>query len=222
MSEKFDYGKWYEQNKEKVAESRHKRYKNDPEYREKVQARARYHYWTKKRTNHLTQEVNIDEVELSSSKTIRVDINNPEDARYGQSVEVPVYDAGQLGKYMGRSAQTIRLWERRGVTPAAFWRNAQGYRLYTEDQVIAYLENKHYLDLPMKSIEHSLFAREIKKSLEEMPDGVKVEEAKDVEYRAVCKNCQTINEGECKFYETSKLYCEKCGMPLKDVQSREV
>src|SRR5690606_13833470 len=177
---KFDYKDWYEENKEEVNRKRQEKYEQDPEYREKAIARARFYYWTKKRKNELTKEVDLDEVELKSTKLIRIDIANPEDVRYGTSIEVPVYDAGQLGKYMTRSAQTIRLWERKGIIPVAFWRDARGYRLYTEDHVIAFLENRHLLDLPMRKIEDSVFAREIKRSLAEMPDGVKVERAERV------------------------------------------
>lgn len=212
---KFNYQDWYEENKEEVSRRRQEKYETNPEYREKAIARARYYYWTKKRKNEITKEVDMDEVELKSDKLLRIDINNPNDRRYGQSIEVPVYDAGQLGRYMERSAQTIRLWERRGVIPHAFWRDGRGYRLYTEDQVVAFLEHRHMLDLPMKNIEDSVFAREIKRALAEMPDGVKVEEAKRVTVSGECSRCSSLVEKDVFDYEAASVRCEKCGGILK-------
>lgn len=221
-SEKFDYKKWYEEHKEEIARKRREKYHKDKEVREKAIARARYHYWTKKRPNKMIQKVDIEEVDVQPDKIIQIRIKNPDDARYGKVIEVPVLDSGELAKLMDRTAQTLRLWERRGVIPPALWRDKRGFRLFTEDQVKAFLACKHYLELPMKRIEESVFAREIKKALEAMPDGVEVIPAKDMEVKGVCVICHSITEKVVKEYEVDHVRCQRCGGALGDKLVQEV
>lgn len=213
-AEKFSYHDWYIKNREEIAKKRQERYENDPEYREKVIARSRYHYWTKQRKNELMKEVDTESIELKADKVLPIHIDNPEDARFGQDLEVPVFNSGELGALLNRSPQTIRLWERREITPKAFWRDPRGYRLYTEDQVIAFLECKHYLDMPMKNIETSVFAREIRKALESMPDGVKVVDVKTVDVTGECGTCHNVTEKEVREYEATHVRCSRCGGAL--------
>jgi DNA-binding transcriptional MerR regulator len=153
-----------------------------------------------------------------------VTIQNKDDARYGQTIEVPVYNSAQLGEYMERTAQTIRLWERKKVTPPATWRDGRGLRLFSEDQVKAYLLNKHYADMPMKDITKSVFKREINKMLSEMPDGVKVVPAKDFMVSGECARCHSIEEKRMKGWEAAYIRCSKCGGHLlpQTVSQREL
>ena len=43
------FRRWYEQNKDKVAERRKRKYEQDEEYRKKRLAEAKRYYWMKKR-----------------------------------------------------------------------------------------------------------------------------------------------------------------------------
>ena len=101
-------------------------------------------------------------------------IQNKSDIRYQTEVQILVIDIGELAELMERTTQTIRLWERKGVTPPALWRDGRGYRFCSEDQVKAFLSCKYYLEMRMESIAESIFAIEIKKTLEAMPNGIVV------------------------------------------------
>lgn len=219
---KFNYQEWYEKNKEDIARKRQERYENDPEYREKAIARSRFHYWNKQRKNSVPQPVDMDDIVLESTRAIPVQIENPMDARYGTAIEVPVFNAGELGKLLERSAQTIRLWERRGVIPKAFWRDGRGYRLYTQDQVIAFLECKHLLDLPMRNIEDSVFSKELTEAWEDMPDGVKVEESIQYVIKGICTVCSRDTERVAHGHELDKVRCQHCGSALHTVTKSEM
>jgi len=210
------YRDWYAKNKERIAKERRERYKGNSEYREKQIANSRYYYWTKVRSNQVLQPVDVSKVKIEVNKEIKVHISNPQDARYGTDVTVPVLDAGELGALMGRTAQTIRLWERRGVTSKAMWRDIKGYRLYTLDQVYAFLENKHLLEMPTRDFENSLFARKIKDALELMPDGIKVEPMYQVRVTGICPVCNTLEDSTMPNYKADAFRCQRCGMALKD------
>lgn len=53
----------------------------------------------------------------------------------GEDREVDMFTAGALANAVGRSAQTIRLWEKNGTIPKSLFRDSRGRRLYTEDQI---------------------------------------------------------------------------------------
>ena len=74
----------------------------------------------------------------------------------------------------------------------------------------------------MKRIEESVFAREIKKALEAMPDGVEVIPAKDMEVKGVCVICHSITEKVVKEYEVDHVRCQRCGGALGDKLVQEV
>lgn len=169
----MNFKEWYEQNKEKLSQKRKEKYKNDKEYREAMKARTRYYYWTQRRIREgltgIPNKIPIDEIVIPEKPDdkICIKIGNPE-----QEIEVNVYYSGTLAKMLERSDQSIRLWERRGIFPPIKLRNKLGYRLFTEDQVKVFLSNKPLLKYSTKDFENSVFAKELRKDLEKMPDGV--------------------------------------------------
>ena len=119
------FSKYYAENKKEISEKKKRRYQEDPEYREKIKARARA------RKKMLAEE-------RKKQKQHEVDRENPIWFRieFGDS-EIPVrmYTIGQLAKRLGRKTQTIRVWERKGIMPEATYRSSAKDRLYTELQV---------------------------------------------------------------------------------------
>lgn len=215
---KFDYDKWYEENKEEVGKKRKERYDTDPQYREDRKARARYYYWTKKRANEISKEADVENINLKSNKSIRVDILNEEDNRYGTMIEVPIYGTTELSEIIERGVQTIRIWEKRGVIPEATWRDSSGNRVYTEDQMKAFISCKHFLKYPSKNIEDSIFKKEIFKAFEDMPDGVEVDPVKMAKVEGTCTRCKALVSEEVKSYATSTVRCGKCGGTLESIR----
>lgn len=204
MSEKDGdtaFKRWYGKNKEKLSEKRRKAYVENKEYRERQKAQAKFHYWTKKR--HATEESR--EVVLEAADTLRIDVTDMQDARYGTTVAVPAYSIGDVAKIFERSIQTIRLWEKRGVLPVAMYRNTLG-RLWTEDQMLMFLELRDLLEIPSENFDDSLFAKEVKYRWEEMPQGLKLVERKIVDVKCpVCGHTDSVQQKE-----TAPMLCPKC------------
>ena len=119
------HAKYYAENKSKLLAAKKKRYEEDPEYREKIKARAR-------EAKRRQVEERRKEREKNKGKEIptyfKVMLGDNE-------ISVRMYTAGQLAKRLGRKTQTMRVWERKGIIPEALYRNASKDRLYTELQV---------------------------------------------------------------------------------------
>lgn len=174
--EKNSWQKWYDENKTEYNKKRAQRYANDPEYREKVRGRAKLYYWTKRRKPKDATAQEREDVELTSSVELKVTIKNPDDVRYGETITVPGYTTGQIGKLLNRTAQTVRLWIKRGILPEATYRSESGprYRYYTEDQMKVIKANRHLLNLPTKDLEEGPFVRAVREGWKQIPDGVAV------------------------------------------------
>lgn len=105
------FSKWYESNKEKLAQKRAAKYKADPDYRQKALERS-----AKQRANNPRPKV-------TDERHFR-EIN-------GQQVEV--FRIGVVAARIGRDEQTIRLWEDKELIPKP---TAPGkHRYYTQHQV---------------------------------------------------------------------------------------
>lgn len=124
------FAKYYAENKEKILSRRRQRYKEDPEYREKIMARAR-----EAKRKLLAKR----KVERAKNK----DKNQPTRFRiqYGdEEIPVDMYTTGQVAKKLGRTTQTIRIWEKNGLIPEALYRTTAHDRLYTELQLTLLVE----------------------------------------------------------------------------------
>lgn len=55
--------------------------------------------------------------------------------RYFAGQEVLAYSLGQVGARVGKSADTIKRWEKQGIIPASFCRSDGNHRLYTTHEL---------------------------------------------------------------------------------------
>lgn len=113
---------YYQKHKEEIKARRKEKYKTDPVYREILKRRSIERKRQMKRPPKRKRE---------SFKFFTIDVG-------GKEVTVKMYTITQLAKAMGRQVKTIRVWEKRGIFPAALYRSsggASGIRLYTEFQI---------------------------------------------------------------------------------------
>jgi len=209
-----NYIKWYKRNKEAVSKQRKKRYASDEKFREEKKKKSHYRYWTKVRDNKIIEPIDISKVTLKFDYSVTVVVNNLDDARYGELIVVPAMTIQGLAKLMGRSDQTIKLWERRGTIPKALWKMKSNRRLYSEDQVIAFLKCKHLLGIPTQNISVGEFVRSIHELLSAMPDGITVEKAYKVTVYGNCPQCMTIHNETVLNYKADFVRCPRCGTSL--------
>jgi hypothetical protein len=118
---------WYESNKERLSIQRRERYRNDPEYRQRIkEGRERQRAREKEARKRNGPKRTVDKRRIKEFK-----VEHPE---YGSCI-AQFYSIGQLGLEVGLSVATLRRWERTGVLPATLYRSEGGHRLYTDDQV---------------------------------------------------------------------------------------
>lgn len=115
---------YYQQHKEKILAARAQRYRTDPEYREKTM-----HAAIERKKRLRAEAIPKPRKKLGlESVTHLIQIGD-------QDVEVEMFTSGQLARFMDRTIQTIRLWEKNGILPKALYRTSSGSRLYTALQV---------------------------------------------------------------------------------------
>lgn len=105
------FKEWYEGNKEEYNKKRRERYKKDKKFREACIVRSK-EYRRKQRNQ---------------------DIGRGYMTRMFKKKEVVVVPISEAAQIVGRSVQTIRLWERRRLIPRPLFPDF--HRLYTEHQV---------------------------------------------------------------------------------------
>ena len=222
--EKFTFSKWYEENKESLAERRRKRYETDEEYRQKRILEARRFYWLKKRRAvSVKNRLDFDALGLKPDIVMDVKITNENDIRHGLVISVPMYYPRSLAKVLGRTVQTIRLWSLQNRIPEATYRSPQNYRLFTEDQMRVYARNQYLLKMPAKDFYEGPFFVKMWEDLAELdPDGIQV----------MAKDCWRFDVQVCPCFGNSSslqhrfetgwetVPCFNCMDPL-DIQARE-
>lgn len=179
---------YYQDNRAEILESRRKKYETDEEYREAMRDRDARNYWFRHRPKELVErempEVKFEEV--SPKGHLEIKVNNRKDARHGKTIRVAVYGTSALSKFLDRDPQTIRKWLSSGVIPEPAIRGEalpQGHplrrgrsqRLYTEDEAKAIYEARDLLALPYVRIKDSLFAQNVRESLEDLEQGLEVQ-----------------------------------------------
>lgn len=113
------YEKWYEKNREDVAERRKDRYENDPEYREKVLERSAQY---RERQREVTQ--------------VRVPRHQKPRMFDMDGGEVALYSIGAFASYINRSVQSINHWESNGLLPRTPYRvGKRGFRYYSAEMM---------------------------------------------------------------------------------------
>lgn len=104
--------RWYREHRDDYNEERRRRYKADPEVREKARARAQEY----------REQIRAGK---SIERTLYRNING---------ARTEVYTTGQVAEYIGCSSQMLRNWEtkRKWIPPSTF---PDKHRLYTMEQV---------------------------------------------------------------------------------------
>lgn len=124
------FAKYYADNKDKILSRRRERYKEDPEYREKIKARARE---AKRKLLAKRREERAKNKDKITPIWFQIQYG-------GKEIPVKMYTTGQVAKKLGRTTQTIRIWEKNGLIPEATYRTAAHDRLYTELQLNLLIE----------------------------------------------------------------------------------
>jgi DNA-binding transcriptional MerR regulator len=123
------YQGWYADNGEDLNDRRRKRYKNDPEYRAKVQEWNRRAREKRKEDRDREKKARRRAVKMTSTgawKTVEIEVDG---------VKRRMFTIGALAKALGKGVSTIRVWERMGVLPETPYRSGKGDRLYSVEMV---------------------------------------------------------------------------------------
>jgi DNA-binding transcriptional MerR regulator len=124
----FTFKRWYDDNKEEFNDTRRKRYKTDPEYRERVNAQNRKLREEKKKLREKEKKAETRAIRVRSKAL-------PWKVHTLGSDGTPLFSIGALAKAIGRSVLTIRLWEKRGLIPKTAFLSGKGDRLYTAEMI---------------------------------------------------------------------------------------
>jgi len=220
-----NFKKWYAANKDKVSERRREKYKQNKEYRERKKLEATRYYWLKQRR---AKSVGMNRLEYEDLKskpqaTVEVTIQREDDIRYGRTYEVPVFYPRDVARVLRRSTQTLRLWSLNGLINDVFIRDARNYRVFTEDQMRVFVENRHWLSFTVQDFKlHPFFSLVNEELARLMPDGVepmlKTEWREDPTQCPFCGSTPSLQRKVDGHWE--HVSCLSCKDPV-DVHGRE-
>lgn len=91
----------------------------------------------------------------------------------GVRLEVWTYTAGAVALALDRTTQTVRMWEKNGILPAATYRDDRQRRLYTQDQMEALV--RIFADAKQENVlswKDSGIPEQIRRAWAELPHGV--------------------------------------------------
>lgn len=114
------FDEYYAKNKEKVNAERRRKYKENPEYRDRV-LKASRDYRKRQRDDE-------DRVRLPRYQT-------PVVKDTGDGGAVQLFSVGAFASYLGRSVQAINHWEKSEILPPTPYRDGRGFRYYTRDMM---------------------------------------------------------------------------------------
>lgn len=119
---------YYEKKRESRSEERKRRYREDPEYREKVKERAKM-YRAKKAEERARQIAEgIIPKRKKQEKTVdRISVS-------GKMVNA--YTITEVAHRVGRSFAALKRWSYLGVLPETPYRSERGNRLYTDAMIM--------------------------------------------------------------------------------------
>lgn len=158
--DKFDYGEWYEENKEKISERKRKRYEENDEYREEVKAKARTRYW-KKKEEKVNSLPNL--IELGEGIEATVELENK------KITKTRLYSTHDIAESIGKSEQTVRLWMHKGYIPDNFIRLGK-LRYISKEQAVKVEKIKELLLVPYENIEDWIYLKKLSAILEKTPE----------------------------------------------------
>lgn len=216
---------WYEANKEEISKKRKQKYAEDKEYREQKKMQATRYYWLNQRRAKSIgmNQADYEELEIEPMSTQEITIQNEDDIRYGMTFEVPVFFPNQVASVVRRSVQTLRQWYLKGLLKELTLRNSKNYRVYTEDQMRVFVENRHWLSFNVQEFEKHPFFTLVNLGFEKlMPDGVapmlKTEWREDPEGCPFCGSSPALQKLE--HGKWVNVSCFACKDPT-DVHGRE-
>jgi DNA-binding transcriptional MerR regulator len=122
----FDFKKWYEKNGDRLNKARRARYKSDPDYRKAVLE-------TNLASRRRRQQAKNEATGVENSAR-RVDVQNV--WRIVEKDGEQFFTISTLGRVLGKSIKTLRVWESKGILPETPHRSAKGERLYTSAQIL--------------------------------------------------------------------------------------
>jgi len=113
------YDKWYDENKEAVADKRKQRYEKDPSYRRKVLKRS---------ADYRERQRDVTQVRIPRHQKPRIfEVDGS---------EVALYSIGAFAGYINRSVQSINYWEANKLIPRTPYRSGKrGFRFYTAEMM---------------------------------------------------------------------------------------
>ena len=175
---------WYEANKARVQAEKKKRYLADEEYREAAQRRSKQQYWFKTRPGMVRETNRTELAQLEPTASVTIQVKNAHDLRHKKAIRVPVFSTAAVAELIGRSAQTIGLWEKQGVLPPPVYRlrdvgdpglklKGRNPRLYTYDELEVLDEAVAYLGLPSPTLKESLFAATVREGFGALVQGIR-------------------------------------------------
>lgn len=127
----FDYKEWYEKNRDERNKKRRRRYQRDSAYREKIKETSRLYARKKRAVKRARIKFGV-KLDKRKKEKLRHNISLP--LKVGGNIDVDAFVLGYLSAKMGRSNQTIYLWEKRGCFPKTPIR-INGIRFYTKEMV---------------------------------------------------------------------------------------
>lgn len=219
--EQSGFKKWYEKNKEDLAERRRKKYAEDEEYRNKALQRSRQYYWlSRRRADSLTRkqiDVEAAIAELGRDDCIEDIVTDENDVRYGLPIRIPVYGIGVVAKYFDRTVQTVRLWFLRKYLPEPTYRDTMSNRIFTEDEFRILLEYRHWLELSSKSFAQNPFFLKVNEEWARLgPEGIEV--MPKSRWRLVDELCPWCDQGKGLQYLQDDVWefvpCFDCVEPM--------
>lgn len=157
---------------------RAERYRNDPDYQQRMKNTAKRRYWLHERAEEPVDpkllDIAIEDLRPNGTMPVVVD---------GVLHQVAVYTTAALEAVLGRNASTLRLWLKNGILPEPYHRkNPDGLklakgsnpRLFTEDELRIIYDCRSQLALPSHGRQHDIFTRCVEEKFAALKKGIRV------------------------------------------------
>jgi DNA-binding transcriptional MerR regulator len=131
MAEKspFSFSDWYAKHGDELNSDRRARYQTDPEYRARVLELNRQTRERRKAARDAEKKVEQGAVRVRITRGLWKQFG---DSSKGEEV---LFTVGALARAIGKSVQTVRLWEDAGIIPEPSSRSSKRDRLYTAARI---------------------------------------------------------------------------------------
>ncbi len=171
---------YYQRHKDRIVEQRRQRYKEDPDYRERLKAQARERSARLRAAGVKVKRKPKPRKDPEQSRAARAEAVHTRDMKIvvgGRELVVTMHTLGFLADRLGRSIQGLRLWEQNGILPEALYRDKSGRRLFTSfqlDRIVSIYRELFPGDKPKSHAPLAEFQVRLAQLWREMPQGVPV------------------------------------------------